>query len=83
MDLIDKIANFMDNFDYVFIGAFAVIVLIAIIRSIKKVSRGERVDVSPVGIVNDLPSSVTGVSKHLDDEEYIKFGDDEKSSQKK
>lgn len=46
--------------------ALAVIVVIAIIRLVLKASRGESISVPPVGVMNDLPSSVTGISKHND-----------------
>ncbi|MBQ9076112.1 MAG: hypothetical protein IJY32_09160 [Mogibacterium sp.] len=38
----------------------------AIIRIIVKAARGERIDVPPVGVMNDLPSSVTGINKYND-----------------
>ena len=38
----------------------------AIIRIVVKAARGERVDVPPVGMMNDFPSSVTGINKHND-----------------
>ena len=44
----------------------ALLVAIAIIRSLIKVRRGERIEVPPVGVANDLPSSVTGINKHND-----------------
>ena len=39
---------------------------IAIIRTIIKAERGERIEVPPIGVTNDLPSSVTGINKHND-----------------
>lgn len=47
-------------------AAFAVIVIIAVIRSFLKISRGESISVPPVGVMNDLPGSVTGINKHDD-----------------
>ena len=38
----------------------------AIIRIVVKAARGERIDVPPVGMMNDFPSSVTGINKHND-----------------
>lgn len=38
----------------------------AIIRIVVKAARGERIDVPPIGVTNDLPSSVTGINKHDD-----------------
>jgi hypothetical protein len=36
----------------------------AIIRIVIKTRRGDHIDVPPVGVMNDLPSSVTGINKH-------------------
>ena len=46
-------------------------VLIAIIRIVIKTRRGDHIDVPPVGVMNDLPSSVTGINKHNDMSERI------------
>ena len=43
----------------------------AIIRIVVKAARGERIDVPPVGMMNDFPSSVTGINKHNDMSERI------------
>ena len=44
----------------------ALLTSIAIIRIVIKTRRGDRIDVPPVGVMNDLPSSVTGINKHDD-----------------
>jgi hypothetical protein len=44
----------------------ALLTAIAIIRTVIKTLRGEHIEVSPVGVMNDLPSSVTGINKHDD-----------------
>ena len=44
----------------------ALLTAIAIIRTVIKTRRGDHIDVPPVGVINDLPSSVTGISKHND-----------------
>ena len=44
----------------------ALLIAIAIIRTIIKAKRGERIEVPPVGVMNDLPSSVTGINKRDD-----------------
>ena len=44
----------------------ALLTSIAIIRTVIKTRRGEHIEVSPVGVMNDLPSSVTGINKHDD-----------------
>ena len=52
------------EFDYFFIVMF--VLVFAIIRSFVRARRGERIDMPPVGVTNDLPSSVTGINKHDD-----------------
>ena len=44
----------------------ALLTAIAIIRIVIKTRRGDHIDVPPVGVMNDLPSSVTGINKHDD-----------------
>ena len=44
----------------------ALLTAIAIIRSLIKIRRGGHIDVPPVGVMNDLPSSVTGINEHDD-----------------
>ena len=44
----------------------ALLTAIAIIRIVIKTIRGDHIDVPPVGVMNDLPSSVTGINKHDD-----------------
>lgn len=51
----------------IMIGALlAFLTAAAIIRSVVKVRRGDRIEVRPVGVMNELPSSVTGINKHDD-----------------
>ena len=49
----------------------ALLTAIAIIRIVIKTRRGDHIDVPPVGVMNDLPSSVTGINKHDDMSERI------------
>ena len=44
----------------------ALLTAIAIIRIVIKTRRGGHIDVPSVGVMNDLPSSVTGINKHDD-----------------
>ena len=44
--------------------AFGLLAAAAVIRSLIKVKRGKKIDITPVGVYNDLPSSVTGINKH-------------------
>ena len=48
-----------------------IIVAIAVVRTLIKKSRGESISVPPVGVMNDLPSSVTGINNHNDMSERI------------
>ena len=43
---------------------FGVLTAMAVIRSLIKVKKGKKIDITPVGVYNDLPSSVTGINKH-------------------
>ena len=49
----------------------ALLTSIAIIRIVIKTRKGDHIDVPPVGVMNDLPSSVTGINKHNDMSERI------------
>lgn len=52
--------------EYGMIVLFAGLGLLAIIRTCRKTKRGESTKVPTIGIMNDLPSSVTGINKHDD-----------------
>ena len=56
-------------FGYIFEGLFILLGIIAAVRVAIKIWRGERVDITAVGYLNDLPSSVTGINKHTDPDE--------------
>ena len=55
-----------DYTGYVISAIFGVIGVLVIIRGIIKVRRKEKIEITPVGIFNDLPESVTGMNKHED-----------------
>ena len=56
----------------IIIGVLLVLLTaIAIIRTIIKAERGERIEVPPIGVMNDLPSNVTGINKHNDLSERV------------
>ena len=63
MDVLESIA---DKMGLIMGAVFGIIVVIAVIRTLLKASRGESINVPPVGVMNDLPSSVTGINKHDD-----------------
>ena len=48
-----------------------IVVVIAIIRTLLKASKGESISIPPVGAMNDLPSNVTGINKHNDLSERV------------
>ena len=48
-----------------------IIVIIALIRTLLKASKGESISVPPVGVMNNLPSSVTGINKNNDMSERV------------
>ena len=55
-----------DNTGIAFGVLFAALIVAVIVRVIAKTHRGEKVEITPVGIVNDLPDSVTGMNKYSD-----------------
>ena len=63
MDAIDIIGTIME---YGMIVLFGGLGLLAVIRTYRKAKRGESTRVPTVGVMNDLPSSVTGMNKHDD-----------------
>lgn len=63
MDIVDLI---LDNLGIVFAILFSLLTAAAVIRSLVKVSKGKKIDIDPVGVYRDLPSSVTGLNKHKD-----------------
>ena len=63
MDAIDIIGTVME---YGMIVLFGGLGLLAVIRTYRKAKRGESTRIPTVGVMNDLPSSVTGMNKHDD-----------------
>ena len=64
--MIDAMEYISDKLGIIMGAAIGIIVVIAIIRTLLKASRGEPISVPPVGVMKDLPSSVTGINKHND-----------------
>ena len=56
----------LDYMNIVFGVLFAAITFVAVVRLIIKMHRGEEIEITPVGIANDLPDSVTGLNKYRD-----------------
>jgi len=61
-------AAMFDRFSVVFSIAFGVLVLIVVVRVIIKAVKGERIHITPVGAMRDLPESVTGIHDDFDKE---------------
>lgn len=64
--MIDALEFIADKTGIILGAALGIIVAIAVVRILIKKSRGESVSVPPIGVINDLPGSVTGVNKHND-----------------
>ena len=63
----EAILDFLDEYAGIIIFAFfGLLTAAAVIRSLIKVKKGEKIDITPVGVYNDLPSSVTGLNKYKD-----------------
>lgn len=56
----------LDHMNIVFGVLFGAIAFVAVVRLIIKMHRGEEIEITPVGIANDLPDSVTGLNKYRD-----------------
>lgn len=52
------------NLGIVFFIVIAVITALALIRSIIKMKKRKAINITPVGIFDDLPESVTGIKKN-------------------
>ena len=63
MDILGFIA---DNTGIAIGILLAVIVMTAVIRTAIRLHRGEQIEITPVGIANDLPDSDTGMNRYSD-----------------
>lgn len=62
-----KVLEFIADYTGVVFGiVFAIIGILVVVRVIIKTKRGEKVEITPVGVLNDLPESVTGMNRHRD-----------------
>ena len=62
-----KILDFLDESSgLIFFVIFGVITELAVIRVIIKMKKREPINITPVGVFNDLPESVTGIKKNKD-----------------
>ena len=63
------------NLGIVFFIVIAVITALALIRSIIKMKKREAINITPVGIFDDLPESVTGIKKNKEWEREEESGE--------
>lgn len=60
----ESLLEFFDNYiDIIFFAVFGLLAAAAVIRSMIKVKKGKKIGITPVGVFNDLPESVTGIKK--------------------
>ena len=52
--------------DIIVFIAMGLLCVAAVIRILVKMHRNEKIEITPVGIINDLPESITGVNKYND-----------------
>ncbi len=64
--IIKGLVFLLDHMGIVFGILFAVLAVAVAVRLIIKMHRGEEITITPVGIANDLPDSVTGLNKYSD-----------------
>jgi uncharacterized membrane protein (DUF4010 family) len=64
--MIEALEYIFDKIGIIMAAVLAVIVVIAILRTLLKASKGESVSVPPVGVLIDLPGSLTGINKYND-----------------
>ena len=66
----ESILDFLDNYGgIIFFAVFGLLAAAAVIRSAIKVRKGKKIDITPVGVYNDLPISVTGLNKYKNRQE--------------
>ena len=63
------------NLGIVFFIVIAGITALAVIRSVIKMKKRKAINITPVGVFNDLPESVTGIKKNKDWEREEESGE--------
>lgn len=69
--MIDALEFVSDKIGIIMGAVLGIIVAIALIRTLLKAFKGESISVLPIGVMNDLPSSVTGINRHNDLSERV------------
>ena len=64
--MIEALEYIFDKIGIIMAAVLAVIVVIAILRTLLKASKGESASAPPAGVLNDLPGSLTGINKYND-----------------
>ena len=64
--MIDAFEYIADKLGIILGAILGIVGIIALIRTLLKASKGESISIPPVGVMNDLPSSVTGINKNND-----------------
>ena len=67
----EVLASVSDKLGMLFMLLLALITIIAVVRTAIKLVKGKHISVPPVGAMNDLPSSITGINKHDDMSERL------------
>ena len=55
-----------ENLGIIIFVAIAIITALAVIRSLIKMKKRKAINITPVGVFNDLPESVTGIKRNKD-----------------
>ncbi len=69
--MIDAFEYIADKLGIILGAILGIVGIIALIRTLLKASKGESISIPPVGVMNDLPSSVTGINKNNDMSERV------------
>ena len=69
--MIDAFEYIADKLGIILGAILGIVGIIALIRTLLKASKGESISIPPVGVMNDLPSSVTGINKNNDMSEHV------------
>ena len=69
--MIDAFEYIADKLGIILGAILGIVGIIALIRTLLKASKGECISIPQVGVMNDLPSSVTGINKNNDMSERV------------
>jgi hypothetical protein len=69
--MIDAFEYIADKLGIILGAILGIVGIIALIRTLLKASKEESISIPPVGVMNDLPSSLTGINKNNDMSERV------------